>query len=459
MPTIIRLKMLLLLALFGLVIAACAPGEQVADPEDPDADPEGVDVVDDAADAPADAVQLTLQHMEVPPERVDAFQRAIERFNEEQERYFVRQQTVGWDEAYARATAQIAAGEQPDMLQAIPAFFTTIRETGAVQPATGIFEELSQNHTFIPAMVEQYEWDGEIWAIPAWGMVEGLWYNVEHFEEAGLEPPTTWSEVLEAAEALTTDGRYGITVPTGDSFATLQAIYTWMTVNEAADIYDDDCNPVIDNPQTVETFEFFEQLAEYGPPDSPAYGWAEVESALVAGRTSMITFKGSFLRAWEEDSGLPPEALSVVPIPQPDDGGQPSSLSYSNAVMVMTDDPEKQEGIKEFMDFFLRPDVYGEWLGEAEPGLFLPVTEEGEQADTFWQAPIISSFAGHMETQLEINRDSVLYGFTQDAYCPEVGEFEGQFLLAKAVERMIVEGLSPSEAVAWLQEQMEQIDV
>ncbi|MGH3665872.1 MAG: ABC transporter substrate-binding protein [Egibacteraceae bacterium] len=454
MRTVVLWKMLLLLAVLGLLAAACAPGEPVAGPDDPD-----VDQADDVPEDSDDLVALTLQHMEVPPERVDAFQRLIDRFNEEQDQYFVTQQTVGWDEAYARATAQIAAGEAPEMLQAIPAFFTTIRETGTVQPATEIFEELSENHTFIPAMVEQYDWDGEIWAIPAFSMVEGLWYNAQHFEEAGLEPPTTWGEVLEATEALTGDGRFGITVPTGDSFATVQAIYTWMGANQAEDIYDDDCAPIVDDPRTVETFEFFEQLAEYSPPDSPAYTWAEVESALVAGRTSMITFKGSFLRAWEQDSGLPPEALRMVPIPQPDDGGQEFSLSYSNAIMVMTDDPVKQEGIKEFMDFFLRPDVYGEWLGEAEPGLFLPVTEEGEEAETFWESPIIADFDDEMRTQLEINRTSALYGFTQDAYCPEVGEFEGQFLLAKAVERMIVEGMSPAEAAAWLQEQMEQIDV
>lgn len=444
-------RLLAVSSALALLAVACAPGDPDTDPDDADADPP-----EDVADDP-DVIELTLQHMEVPPERVEAFQRVIDRFNEEQDRFVVTQQTVGWGEAYSRAIAQIAAGEEPDMLQAIPAFFTTIRETGAVQPATDIFNDLAQDHSFIPAMVEQYDWDGEIWAIPAFSMVEGLWYNVDHFEEAGLEPPQTWSELVSAAETLAEGDRFGITVPAGDSFATLQAIYTWMTVNDAADIYDEECNPIVDNPRTVEAFELYNTLAQYSPPDSPAFEWPEVEASLVAGRTSMITFKGSFLRAWLEDSGFEPESLGVVPIPVPDDGGTPSSLSYSNAFMVMTDDPTRQEGIREFMDFFLRPDIYGEWLGEAEPGLFLPVTEEGEQADSFWEAPIIESFADHMETQLEINRDSVLYGFTQDAYCPQVGEFEGQFLLAKAVERMIVEGLSPAEAVAWLQEQMEQV--
>lgn len=429
----------------GLVVAACGGGEDAS-----------TTTGADGGDTGGEAIQLTLQHMEVPPNRVEAFQEVIDGFNAQSDQYEVTQQTVGWGEAYSRATAQIAADEAPDMLQAIPAFFTTIRETGAVQPATEIFNDLAEKHSFLPAMVEQYEWDGEVWAVPAWSMVEVLWYNVDHFEEAGLDAPETWSDVLNAAETLTTGDRYGIAVPAGDSFATLQAIYTWMAVNDAFNIYDDACNPIVDTEETVEAFEFYNQLVQYSPPDSPSYQWAEVESALVAQRASMITFKGSFLRAWTE-AGHSPDSLAAVPIPVPDDGGVPTSLSYSNAIMVMTDDPQKQEGIEAFLDYFLQPDVYGKWLGEAEPGLFLPVTEEAEEADTFWEAEVIAPFVDEMQTQIDVNRTSKQYGFTQDAYCSQVGEFEGQFLLAKAVERMVVGGMSPEEAVDWLQAEMESV--
>ena len=38
-----------------------------------------------------------------------------------------------------------------------------------------------------------------------------------------------------------------------------------------------------------------------------------------------------------------------------DGSGERFSLSYSNAFMVMTDDPEKQEGLAKFMAFWLSP--------------------------------------------------------------------------------------------------------
>jgi len=405
-----------------------------------------------------DRINLMLQHMETPPERVAAFQKTIDDFNSSQDQYFVEQQTVGWGDAYTKAVAQIEAGQAPDMLQAIPAFMTTIRATGAVQPATEIFANISKNVEFIPSMVEQYKWEDEMWAIPAFGMVEGLWYNAKHFEDAGIEPPTTWSETLAAAEALTKDGKYGIAVPLGDSFATLQSVYTWMAVNEAGDIFNEQCQPIVDNPNTVETFDFINKLRDFTPPDSVSYQWAEVENALVAGNVSMITFKGSFLRGWLANSGQSADELKVVPIPRPDGKGKDSSLSYSNAIMVMTDDPQRQAGIEAFMSFYLQDENYGEWLATAEPGLFLPVTTTADKSQGYTSGEIISQFPGQMAEQVSNNGNGELYGFTQEAYCPQVGEFEGQVLAAKAVERMIVNEETPQQAVTWLQSEMEKIN-
>jgi multiple sugar transport system substrate-binding protein len=441
-----RNKVLASLAAAALLISACGADSA------PDATPGTSGSTPPAA---GEVITITMQHMETPPNRVDAFQVAIDGFNASQSRFRVEQQTVGWGEAYPRAVSQIQAGQQPDLLQAIPAFFTTIRETGAVIPATSVYSQLAQRHNFIDAYTAQYEWDGEVWAIPAFGMLEGLWYNQEHFDAVGITAPSTWDEMLAAAEALTTDGRFGVAIPTGDSFATLQAIYTWMGAAGAADIYDDQCNVIVDNPNTVAAFDFYRQLAAFSPPDSASYAWAEVEGALVSQRASMITFKGSFLNAWQNDSGLTESELAMTRIPQPATGGRDFTLSYSNAFMVLNEDPQVQEGIVEFLDYFLQPANYGTWLGTAEPGLFLPVTEPEGDFNEFWAQPIIADFEEEMRRQIDMSEVAQLYGFTQQGYCSAVGEFEGQLLLGKAVERMIVLGDTPQEAVTWLAGQME----
>src|SRR5262249_42911963 len=60
-------------------------------------------------------------------------------------------------------------------------------------------------------------WDGvtvsgKIYGIPAFTFIDWMYYNLDHFKEAGIEkPPTTFTEFQEAAVKLTnaSKGRYG----------------------------------------------------------------------------------------------------------------------------------------------------------------------------------------------------------------------------------------------------------
>ena len=70
----------------------------------------------------AKTIQLTMQHMEQPPSRVEAMQVVVDKFNEKYPQYRMKQNVVGWGEAYSRVTAQVEAGVGVDLQQAIPAF-------------------------------------------------------------------------------------------------------------------------------------------------------------------------------------------------------------------------------------------------------------------------------------------------------------------------------------------------
>ena len=70
----------------------------------------------------AKTIQLTMQHMEQPPSRVEAMQVVVDKFIEIYPQYRLKQNVVGWGEAYSRVTAQVEAGVGVDLQQAIPAF-------------------------------------------------------------------------------------------------------------------------------------------------------------------------------------------------------------------------------------------------------------------------------------------------------------------------------------------------
>ena len=106
------------------------------------------------------------------------------------------------------------------------------------------------------------------------------------------------------------------------------------------------------------------------------------------------------------------------------------------------------------MAFWLKPKIYGEWLGTSEPGLFLPVTENAETNRIMFSAPVLSQFKKQHQMSLDEAPYTGMYGFMQNNYCPTVGQFEGQNFTAKAMEKMIIEDISPKEAVEYLEELM-----
>ena len=57
----------------------------------------------------AKTIQLTMQHMEQPPSRVEAMQVVVDKFNAKYPKYRMKQNVVGWGEAYSRVTAQVEA--------------------------------------------------------------------------------------------------------------------------------------------------------------------------------------------------------------------------------------------------------------------------------------------------------------------------------------------------------------
>src|SRR5690606_16813873 len=103
----------------------------------------------------------------------------------------------------------------------------------------------------------------------------------------------------------------------------------------------------------------------------------------------MAIEKGQYLTPFEEASGQPADQLGCAPIPV-NEGGEAHSIYYSNAAMVLTDDPEKRKGAAAFLSFILEPAHYAEFL-LAEPGLFLPLTEDGA-SEAWTGSPILSKY-------------------------------------------------------------------
>lgn len=398
--------------------------------------------------APAGDKKIVLWHMEQPPNRVSAYQALIDQYNATNPEYKVEQQVQDWNQIYTKIAGAAQGGAGPDILFGIPDFTTYVRQLGIVQPVTDFVKEMDTTHKFLEASKAQYFDQDQYWAVPMYGMVQMLWYRKDMFAKAGIEnAPATWVELSAAAEKLTAGDTKGIALPAGKNLATDQVIYSLMLTNGAGNFFDKDGKVAFNNPKSVETFKYYNDLLKFSPPDSGNFSWGEPQAAFNSGAAAMAIEKGQYLTPFEKESGRPAADLGCAPIPVPE-GGSPGSIYYSNAAMVLSKDAAKAKGAQAFLKWLLEPAQYGAFLN-AEPGLFLPETADGATATSWTSNPVITQYKECVDKMLEQSKTGALFGFYDGTYNIKIGNVSGQNILAQVIQKMYANKEAPEAAVAW----------
>lgn len=90
-----------------------------------------------------------------------------------------------------------ASKELPEMFDADPEpFFKSIVDSGQVADIGALYDELGVAESFFPISVSYPRWsDGSLNLMTLQANVEYFWWNTKLFEQAGVEPPATLSEL------------------------------------------------------------------------------------------------------------------------------------------------------------------------------------------------------------------------------------------------------------------------
>lgn len=152
----------------------------------------------------------------------------VDKFEAENPGIKLNLEVVSWNDVYTVVDTRIAAGQAPDILN-IDVFANYANE-GLLEPVSQWCPEELFND-FFPSFIDQSVIDGTVWAVPDLASARALFYNVDMFEEVGIEVPTTWAELEDASQAIIDfyDGEvypWGIDMTTDEGQAAF-AYYTW----------------------------------------------------------------------------------------------------------------------------------------------------------------------------------------------------------------------------------------
>ena len=215
--------------------------------------------------------------------------------------------------------------------------------------------------------------DDAIYMLPHQYVTLWLYYNKDRFAEAGLEPPTTQQEFLDAAAALTDHaaGTYGFDVRGGAGGQ--DQWLAWMFAG-GADVVDADGEVALDSPAAVAANDRYLSVVtelDAAPPGSITAAFAPVQTNFAAGTTAMMIHHPGSLNAMRETLG---DALGVLPIPTADGAGPATLTSMSGNVVL--ESCEDKEAAFEWIS----------WLATEEPMRAISTSIQG-------QLPVLESVA------------------------------------------------------------------
>lgn len=287
--------------------------------------------------------------------------------------------TGSYDETLIKTRAAIKAGKPPGAVIMSANFLTDLVIEGEIQPLDDAIKADGQTGEafmgqFFQALHPNAVIDRKVYGVPFHNSTPLLYYNVDQFREAGLDPdkpPTTWEAWLEAAKKLTKrDGervqRWGLMLPSNYDYGgwTLEAL----TMSNGGLYYNPDFGGEVyyDTPTALGALTFWSDLARKHKvhPTGETKGPA-ITAAFLAGQTAMMMISTGSLTYIRDNAKFP---YKVAFVPKNVRNAVP--IGGASLVQPADLDPAKRKAGWELIKWLTSPELSGRW--SRATGYFAP---------------------------------------------------------------------------------------
>ena len=260
-----------------------------------------------------------------------------------------------------KLTAYAEGDDLPDVIDGQFGLASFINLDAALD-ITEMVDAEGLRESFIPVALQAgTDGEGRILGLPFYTGTDALYYRLDHFEEAGLDPaapPTTWAELAEAAQALTNPraGRYGFGMY--GKTHTVRCIHFMQNNGPDGEMLRLDRDSgiwtiLVNSPESIEAIEYMVSLArdlKVVPPNVVEMDYPANVAAFSAGNISMLT-----TGPWGAQTfiGTNPEIegkFGVALHPTPD--GEPPILRQGSLIYAIGRTTEHPEEAFRFLKWF-----------------------------------------------------------------------------------------------------------
>ncbi|MGR3805589.1 ABC transporter substrate-binding protein [Marinibacterium profundimaris] len=288
-----------------------------------------------ALTASAGLADIRFWTTEEQPDRLAKQQEMAEAF-EEASGIAVEVIPVSETDLGTRTTAAYAAGDLPDVIYHTLQYALPWYEAGILDgdAATEVIEELGED-TYAPGALAMAATEDGWASVPVDGWTQMIVYRKDLFEEAGLEPPTTYENVLTAIEALHNPPEmFGFVAATKVDENFMSQVLEHVFLANGATPVGPDGFTGFDEAATTEVLEFYKAIAEASPPGE--LYWDQSRTLYFAGQAAMIIWSPFIL---DELAGLRDSAPPTI-----NDDPTSSELASKTGIVTNFAGPSNPDG-------------------------------------------------------------------------------------------------------------------
>jgi alpha-glucoside transport system substrate-binding protein len=295
-----------------------------------------------------------------------SFQAVIDGFTKQNPDVDVKYDSAG-DALPTVLSTALEGGSPPDIaLVPQPGLVTGYVKRGALKPLDFAQDTISAN--FAESVIQTGTFDGKLYALVFKASNKStVWYNVQAFEDAGVQPPETWDDFLAGAQTIKASGlpAYSIGGAEGWTLTDLfENIYLRTAGPEKYDQLSTHDIPWTD-PSVKEALT--EMAKVIGDPDNIAGGTegalqsdfaTSVSNVLTADPKAAMVIEGDFVPGVVETNLKPETGYNVFAFPSINDS--PPSVVVSGDLAILFKDSPASEA---FIEYLATPEAAAIWAG------------------------------------------------------------------------------------------------
>ncbi|MFC5234718.1 sugar ABC transporter substrate-binding protein [Pseudonocardia zijingensis] len=353
-------------------------------------------------------------------------------------------QFMQWGAAKDRFTTAIAGGTTPDVAEVGTTWVGEFGDSGALVDLGPRVQEAGLIDSFLPGLVEAGTLDGALYGMPWYAGVRSVVYRTDVFAELGLQPPTTWDELVAVGRRIKEARPDLLPLPIAGDNEFIVYPFLWGAGGEIATKNGETWTSGVDSPQSRAGIQFYADLAlEHGFSTPAAATWRETDlrDSFTKGQSAMI-FSGSWTpKAILEAAPDLEGKIGVFPLPGPNVGLAPTVVGGS--VLSVFETAQDQDLAWQLVEMMSTGEFAAKW---AEESSYFPGTRELMDEAVQSPDPLVAPFAQQMA---EAGRSVPV--------TPEFGQIQGKKTIAAMMRSILTGEATVEQATATAAAEMNEI--